>query len=216
MPRQRGEFDSKFFRLLLWRLNHCKEFAFAPTAAAICSRLCSPINPSCTATNRSRLHPDGSSLSCFCSVPPCWSRSSFCRGPAIHSLYLPAPWTQHFFQLSYPLLQGILLLGNCFRARRTGNGQNVDGRRGVRGYIKLADKICNLRDITRESPVNWPLQRKLDYLDWAEKVVAGCRGLQSKPGAAFRCCAKGETRYVQCGMNLLIFNAQGRARSTSR
>jgi hypothetical protein len=27
------------------------------------------------------------------------------------------------------------LLGNCFRARRTGNGQNGDGRRGVRGYV---------------------------------------------------------------------------------
>ena len=27
----------------------------------------------------------------------------------------------------------LLLLGNCFRARRTGNGQNGDGRRGVRG-----------------------------------------------------------------------------------
>ena len=25
------------------------------------------------------------------------------------------------------------LQGNCFRARRTGNGQNADGRRGVRG-----------------------------------------------------------------------------------
>ena len=28
-----------------------------------------------------------------------------------------------------------LLQGNCFRARRTGNGQNGDGRRGVRGYV---------------------------------------------------------------------------------
>ena len=28
-----------------------------------------------------------------------------------------------------PRLQGI-----CFRARRTGNGRNADGRRGVRGY----------------------------------------------------------------------------------
>jgi len=28
------------------------------------------------------------------------------------------------------------LLGNCFRARRTGNGQNGDGRRGVRGSDK--------------------------------------------------------------------------------
>ncbi len=29
---------------------------------------------------------------------------------------------------------GVKLLGNCFRARRTGNGQNGDGRRGVWGY----------------------------------------------------------------------------------
>jgi guanosine-3',5'-bis(diphosphate) 3'-pyrophosphohydrolase len=42
--------------------------------------------------------------------------------------------------------------------------------------IKLADKICNLADITPTQPIDWPLQRKLDYLDWAERVVAGCRG----------------------------------------
>jgi guanosine-3',5'-bis(diphosphate) 3'-pyrophosphohydrolase len=42
--------------------------------------------------------------------------------------------------------------------------------------IKLADKICNLGDITPTQPADWPLQRKLDYLDWAERVVAGCRG----------------------------------------
>ena len=30
-----------------------------------------------------------------------------------------------------------LLLGNCFRARRTGNGQNRDGRRGVRGSVAV-------------------------------------------------------------------------------
>jgi guanosine-3',5'-bis(diphosphate) 3'-pyrophosphohydrolase len=42
--------------------------------------------------------------------------------------------------------------------------------------IKLADKICNLGDITATQPVDWTLERKRDYLDWAEKVVAGCRG----------------------------------------
>ena len=34
----------------------------------------------------------------------------------------------------HPVEQEFLLLGICFRARRTGNGQNGDGRRGVRGY----------------------------------------------------------------------------------
>jgi guanosine-3',5'-bis(diphosphate) 3'-pyrophosphohydrolase len=42
--------------------------------------------------------------------------------------------------------------------------------------IKLADKICNLGDITPTQPADWPMQRKQDYLDWAERVVAGCRG----------------------------------------
>ena len=42
--------------------------------------------------------------------------------------------------------------------------------------IKMADKICNLADITPTQPIDWSLQRKRDYLDWAERVVAGCRG----------------------------------------
>jgi (p)ppGpp synthase/HD superfamily hydrolase len=42
--------------------------------------------------------------------------------------------------------------------------------------IKLADKICNVSEITVTKPADWPLQRKLEYFDWAEKVVAGCRG----------------------------------------
>jgi (p)ppGpp synthase/HD superfamily hydrolase len=47
---------------------------------------------------------------------------------------------------------------------------------GSARQIKMADKICNLADITPTQPVDWPLQRKRDYLDWAESVVAGCRG----------------------------------------
>ena len=42
--------------------------------------------------------------------------------------------------------------------------------------IKLADKISNLQDITHSPPANWPLQRKLEYVDWADRVVAGLRG----------------------------------------
>lgn len=42
--------------------------------------------------------------------------------------------------------------------------------------IKIADKICNVGDVTLTQPVDWTLQRKRDYLDWAASVVAGCRG----------------------------------------
>ena len=42
--------------------------------------------------------------------------------------------------------------------------------------IKLGDKINNIHDITASPPASWSLQRKLDYLDWTEKVIAGVRG----------------------------------------
>ncbi len=42
--------------------------------------------------------------------------------------------------------------------------------------VKLADKICNLRDLAISPPANWSLQRKRDYFDWAKAVVDGLRG----------------------------------------
>ena len=45
--------------------------------------------------------------------------------------------------------------------------------------IKIADKICNIRDILNY-PLNWSAERKLAYLDWALQVVSGCRGLNEK------------------------------------
>lgn len=43
--------------------------------------------------------------------------------------------------------------------------------------IKVADKIANVRDVTDKPPTDWSLGRRLNYLDWAERVVAGCRGV---------------------------------------
>jgi len=46
--------------------------------------------------------------------------------------------------------------------------------------IKIADKICNVRDIIHTPPPNWSLERRREYLQWAEKVVAGCRSSNPK------------------------------------
>ncbi len=43
--------------------------------------------------------------------------------------------------------------------------------------VKLADKICNLRDILASPPADWSSDRKQAYFDWAAKVVAGVRGV---------------------------------------
>lgn len=42
--------------------------------------------------------------------------------------------------------------------------------------IKLADKITNVRDVTQNPPTGWSVERRREYLAWAEQVVAGCRG----------------------------------------
>jgi guanosine-3',5'-bis(diphosphate) 3'-pyrophosphohydrolase len=42
--------------------------------------------------------------------------------------------------------------------------------------IKLADKIANARDVIESPPPDWSLTRRIEYLTWTEKVVAGCRG----------------------------------------
>lgn len=51
--------------------------------------------------------------------------------------------------------------------------------------LKIADKICNIRDIADSPPSDWPLQRRLEYLLWSEKVVAGCRGINPALDQAF-------------------------------
>ena len=42
--------------------------------------------------------------------------------------------------------------------------------------VKLADKICNLRDIANAPPAGWDLARKREYFDWARAVVDRLRG----------------------------------------
>jgi guanosine-3',5'-bis(diphosphate) 3'-pyrophosphohydrolase len=46
--------------------------------------------------------------------------------------------------------------------------------------VKLADKICNLRDVAASPPVDWPLQRRQEYFDWAKAVVDGLRGVHAE------------------------------------
>jgi guanosine-3',5'-bis(diphosphate) 3'-pyrophosphohydrolase len=45
--------------------------------------------------------------------------------------------------------------------------------------IKLADKVSNVRDVTDRPPSDWSVERRREYLDWAERVVVGCRGVNS-------------------------------------
>lgn len=42
--------------------------------------------------------------------------------------------------------------------------------------VRLADKICNVRDLVIDTPHGWSVDRRRDYLDWTDRVINRCRG----------------------------------------
>ncbi len=52
-------------------------------------------------------------------------------------------------------------------------------------HIKIADKLSNIVAVTHTPPKGWSKKRRLEYLDWSEKVVAGCRGTNEKLEARY-------------------------------
>ena len=51
--------------------------------------------------------------------------------------------------------------------------------------VKLADKICNLRDVAERPPAQWDLDRRREYFEWAKRVIDGLRGVHPELEAAF-------------------------------
>ncbi len=55
--------------------------------------------------------------------------------------------------------------------------------------LKIADKTSNLRTLVTSPPADWDVARVVEYIDWADKVVAGCRGLNQALERAFDAAA---------------------------
>jgi guanosine-3',5'-bis(diphosphate) 3'-pyrophosphohydrolase len=51
--------------------------------------------------------------------------------------------------------------------------------------VKLADKIANLRDVHASPPVDWSLERRREYFDWAKQVVEGLGNISPALRARF-------------------------------
>jgi guanosine-3',5'-bis(diphosphate) 3'-pyrophosphohydrolase len=51
--------------------------------------------------------------------------------------------------------------------------------------VKLADKICNLRDVADRPPAKWDLRRRQEYFEWAKQVIDQLRGAHPGLEAAF-------------------------------
>ncbi len=46
--------------------------------------------------------------------------------------------------------------------------------------IKLADKISNIRDALINPPADWSIERRIQYMEWGERVGEGLRGANER------------------------------------
>ena len=51
--------------------------------------------------------------------------------------------------------------------------------------VKLADKICNVRDVARRPPADWDRKRQREYFDWAKRVIDRLRGVHPRLERSF-------------------------------
>lgn len=52
--------------------------------------------------------------------------------------------------------------------------------------IKLGDKISNVLDVSNNPPSSWSIERRIQYLDWAEAVINNCPKVNSYLEENFR------------------------------
>ena len=62
-------------------------------------------------------------------------------------------------------------------ARRQAQVDHAPHLSGRAKRLKLADKASNLTEIVESPPRGWSAERKHDYAGWAERVLAGLRGV---------------------------------------
>lgn len=42
--------------------------------------------------------------------------------------------------------------------------------------LKMGDKISNIKDVMKNPPAGWSKERRLEYIEWGERVMTGLRG----------------------------------------
>jgi (p)ppGpp synthase/HD superfamily hydrolase len=66
--------------------------------------------------------------------------------------------------------------------------------------LKLADKTSNLRALAASPPSKWPVERKIEYVRWAERVAEGLRGVSDVLEAQFKEAAQAADRSLTATM----------------
>jgi (p)ppGpp synthase/HD superfamily hydrolase len=70
-------------------------------------------------------------------------------------------------------------------------GKSRDAR-----LLKIADKTSNVISVAISRPVGWSTGRVVDYIQWAEAVVASCRGLNAALEEAFNAAVSAARAHI--------------------
>jgi guanosine-3',5'-bis(diphosphate) 3'-pyrophosphohydrolase len=62
--------------------------------------------------------------------------------------------------------------------------------------LKIADKICNIRDIMHNPPSGWSVERRQEYIAWTRRVVAGCGNVNERLDKAYDEALRAAVRYL--------------------
>lgn len=71
------------------------------------------------------------------------------------------------------------------QARKLEQVRHAPGLSPGAKLVKLADKLCNLREIIESPPASWSAARRADYFTWSKEVVDGVRGANPALERAF-------------------------------
>ena len=93
---------------------------------------------------------------------------------------------QHFGQKICAIVLEVSDDGNlCKTERKDEQIRQAPGLSDEAKLVKLADKICNLRDVADNPPAGWGLQRRQEYFDWGKAVIDGLRGIHPRLESIF-------------------------------
>lgn len=88
---------------------------------------------------------------------------------------------QHFGQHICQIVLEVSDDGNLCRSdRKQAQISNAAELSDEARLVKLADKICNLRDVADNPPAGWDVQRRQEYFDWCLAVINGLRGVHQE------------------------------------
>ncbi|MEJ2503988.1 MAG: HD domain-containing protein [Gemmatimonadota bacterium] len=71
------------------------------------------------------------------------------------------------------------------RERRDAQIREAAGLSRRARLVRIADKISNVHDVLHAPPTDWPLEWRLSYIDWTERVVERCRGTHAGLEASY-------------------------------